>query len=196
MRAFTKNLLWHSVPRFDLGSIPMNIVVREALPEDAVRIVTLIHMLAKYEEMTEECTVDPYELLASLKTDTILRPFYIVAEDRSLLVGYTCYYPSKYRSFTNTWNMYLHDIFVRETYQGKGIGRLLLTTVAQDTLAKGLSSIVFSVLEWNKDAIAAYEKMGAKQHSGYQIDEAGRKWLQMSFSGFALEMLAAGTVMQ
>ena len=57
--------------------------------------------------------------------------------------------------------MYLEDILVTGAMRGKGIGKLLLDRLIEEAKEKGLSGIVWQVLEWNEPAINFYKKYNA-----------------------------------
>lgn len=86
--------------------------------------------------------------------------------------------------YYSTWvgrGLYLEDLFVREAYRGKGIGKALLTAVARIALEEGCHGMHWEVLEWNQKAIELYKTLGAEF-----LDE----WRRVMLSGEALARLA------
>jgi GNAT superfamily N-acetyltransferase len=79
--------------------------------------------------------------------------------------------------------LFLEDIYVREEFRGKGIGKLLMAEVAAIALREGLGAMRWVVLDWNKPAIDFYKKLGA---------ELFDDWKEMILDGDALRRLAAG----
>ncbi len=55
---------------------------------------------------------------------------------------------------------HIHDLIVREKYRCSGVGRSLLDRTQQWTLDKEASEVQLNVWDFNKGAIAFYEKLG------------------------------------
>ena len=56
----------------------------------------------------------------------------------------------------------IEDIFVLPDYRRRGIGKALLTYVAQLAVERNAGRVEWSVLDWNKSAIQFYQGMGAE----------------------------------
>ena len=54
--------------------------------------------------------------------------------------------------------MYLEDILVTESARRKGIGKLLMDRLIEESKEKKFGAIVWQVLEWNEPAINFYKK--------------------------------------
>ena len=78
--------------------------------------------------------------------------------------------------------LFLEDIYVRDQYRGKGIGKALLARVAAIAREENCFGVRWQVLDWNTPAIEFYKSLGAKF-----LDE----WKTISLEGDALERLAA-----
>jgi len=86
---------------------------------------------------------------------------------------------STWRGHTGIW---IEDLFVRPAFRGKGIGKALLTRVAQIAVAEGCPRLEWSVLDWNTPAVDFYHSLGAESMS---------EWTIMRVSGSALATLGA-----
>jgi GNAT superfamily N-acetyltransferase len=62
--------------------------------------------------------------------------------------------------------LYLEDLFLEEAYRGKGVGTYTLRTLAAIALSLGCSRLVWQALDWNKPALAFYDKIGADTQQG------------------------------
>ena len=86
----------------------------------------------------------------------------------------------------STWDgvagIYLEDLFVRPAFRRRGLARALLATLAGECVAKGYTRLSWAVLNWNADAIALYDAIGA---------EPQRDWTTYRLSGARLSALAA-----
>jgi GNAT superfamily N-acetyltransferase len=87
----------------------------------------------------------------------------------------------------STWDgvhgIYLEDLYVRPEHRGGGLGRALLTTLAQVCVERGYSRLQWSVLDWNVPSIGFYKSLGA-----VPMDE----WTVFRLAGEPLEALAQG----
>jgi diamine N-acetyltransferase len=166
----------------------MEINVRRAYADDMKAVAKLIRELAAYERMAKRCHTDPKKLRADINARD-QRIYCLLAETTyGEPAGVVLYYFGGYSSFSNTWQLYLEDIFVREEFRKNGVGRKLLGAVARKALERNSPEIAFSVLSWNTPAIAAYKKLGAVR-TGHKV--VGRKkWISMSFNEGALLELA------
>ncbi len=118
----------------------------------------MIKELALYEKAPEQVTVT---LEHFKKSGFGEQPVWwaFVAEENGVVQGFALYY-IRY----STWKgqrMYLEDILVTDAMRGKGIGKLLLDRLIEEAKEKGLSGIVWQVLEWNEPAINFYKKYNA-----------------------------------
>jgi GNAT superfamily N-acetyltransferase len=75
------------------------------------------------------------------------------------VVGYALYF-GFYSSFAGP-GMFLEDIYVRQEFRGKGIGKALMVEVAGIALREGYRLMRWEVLDWNQPAIDFYKKLGA-----------------------------------
>ncbi|WP_407654795.1 GNAT family N-acetyltransferase [Clostridium tagluense] len=55
---------------------------------------------------------------------------------------------------------FLDDIFVIQSYQGKGYGRLITQFAINNAISKGFNKIETSVVEWNARALKLYQSLG------------------------------------
>ena len=78
--------------------------------------------------------------------------------------------------------MFLEDLFVRENFRKRGIGRHLLAEVARIALDEQCHGIHWEVLDWNQRAIELYRELGA---------EFLYQWKHVLLTGRPLESLAA-----
>jgi GNAT superfamily N-acetyltransferase len=75
-------------------------------------------------------------------------------------VGFALYFHS-FSTFMGRSGLYLEDLFVRETWRGKGVGGRLLAELARIALERGCGRLEWSVLDWNTPAIDVYRRLGA-----------------------------------
>ena len=135
-----------------------NIILRRAVKEDCPRIMQLVHELAVFEKAPDEVTVTLDHFTESgFGSQPVWWAF--VAEVNGTVQGFALYY-IRY----STWKgqrMYLEDLLVTEEMRGKGLGKLLFDRLVEEAKEKGLSGMVWQVLDWNEPAITFYKKYGA-----------------------------------
>ncbi len=136
-----------------------SVVIRAATLEDVNALFGLIQALADYEKLTHQVTGNAELLKQHLFGD---RPYAeaIAAEVDGKIVGFALFFYN-YSTFLTKPGMYLEDLFVLPDYRRLGIGKALLTHLAQRALAENCGRLEWSVLDWNQSAIAFYQRMGA-----------------------------------
>lgn len=167
----------------------MDFSIRAANVEDCKDIARMIMELAEYEKVTEHVKVTQRDL----EQDGFSKnPFFhgIVAEvpeqhktkEGHTKIGYALYFYS-YSSWKGR-AVYMEDLYVMPEFRGKGIGKALMSKVAQLGLAAGCNQLNFTVLDWNKSSLDFYLSQGCfdvTANMGYHC---------MRCEGEALEHLA------
>ena len=122
----------------------------------------MIHKLAAFQGLTDQCHVNEKELRRDLSSSGQRQVRGLVAVDEDKYAGFCLFYPSHYSSFSNTWGLEIHDLFVEEDFRGQHIGLKLIHTVAfwANTEKENLPRIRLQVLEDNLQAKAFYENLG------------------------------------
>lgn len=136
-----------------------NLNLRPATPADVLVLFNLIKALAEYEKLSHAVTGNPKALKEHIFGS---RPYAeaILAEYTGEAVGFALFFYN-YSTFLTKPGIYLEDLFVLPQYRRKGIGKAMLSYLANLALERGCGRLEWSVLDWNTDAIAFYESMGA-----------------------------------
>jgi GNAT superfamily N-acetyltransferase len=132
--------------------------IRAATVEDVPLLRQMIVEFATFERLAQYVTVTE----ESLRRDGFgPAPCFhtLLPEWDSKLAGYVIYFPF-YSSFQGP-GVFLEDIYVREEFRGKGIGKLLMAELAAIALREGLGSMRWEVLDWNQPAIEFSRHIGA-----------------------------------
>ena len=136
----------------------MVISIRKAEKKDCERLLQLIRELADYEKAPAEVTVTLEHFEESgFGENPVWWAF--VAEFDGRVEGFALYY-IRY----STWKgqcIYLEDFLVTEKLRGQGAGKLLFDRVIAAAKEKGMTRIVWQVLEWNEPALNFYRKYNA-----------------------------------
>ena len=134
----------------------MNFKIRKALPEDFPSILEMVHALAEFEQEPDKVTNTIEQMLAEQE---YFECFVAVDKKDLEIIGFCLYYFVYY-----TWvgkSMYLDDLYVKEAKRGMGVGSELLKTLFKTAKENNCKRLRWQVLDWNTNAIALYEKLGA-----------------------------------
>ncbi|MBV9087346.1 MAG: GNAT family N-acetyltransferase [Acidobacteriaceae bacterium] len=118
----------------------------------------MIVEFATFERMADELSITE-EALSRDGFGSEKRFGCLMAEWQGKPAGYAIYF-NFYSSFQGP-GMFLEDVYVREEFRGKGIGKALMAEVAAIALQDGLLAMRWEVLDWNQPAIDFYKKLGA-----------------------------------
>jgi GNAT superfamily N-acetyltransferase len=152
-----------------------------ATRDDAALVLALIKGLAEYERLGHEVVATEDDIRRTLFGDRPAAEVVIAYADDEP-AGFALFFQS-YSTFLGRPGLYLEDLFVVEAWRGRGLGRLLLTHLAQLAVERGWGRVEWSVLTWNEPAIGFYRRIGA------QLLE---EWRTCRLTGQALHDLAAG----
>ncbi|HEY9621867.1 MAG TPA: GNAT family N-acetyltransferase [Crinalium sp.] len=147
--------------------LTQKLVLRSADSTDAPVLFQLIQALAEYERLTHAVSGSAELLAEHLLGD---RPACeaILAEYEQQPVGFALFF-SNYSTFLTKPGLYLEDLFVLPEYRGQGIGKALLSYLAQLALERDCGRLEWSVLDWNEPAIGFYQRMGATLMHDWRI---------------------------
>ncbi|GAA0572542.1 GNAT family N-acetyltransferase [Kribbella sandramycini] len=141
--------------------------VRRARPEDVPAIVELVHALADYERAPDECHLTADQLHTALFGPAPAVFAHIALHDDEI-AGCAIWFLS-YSTWRGVHGIYLEDLFVRPTARGTGLGKALLTALAQECVRNNYERLEWSVLNWNTPAIDFYESLNANPQSEWTV---------------------------
>ncbi|MFP4101134.1 N-acetyltransferase family protein, partial [Coleofasciculus sp.] len=133
--------------------------IQPATPTDVPVLFELIQALAEYEKLSHLVTGTVDALQDHLFG---AKPYVeaILAEYEGQTVGFALFF-SNYSTFLTKPGIYIEDLFVRPEFRRQGIGKALLTYMAQLAIERDCGRLEWSVLDWNETAIAFYQRLGA-----------------------------------
>jgi GNAT superfamily N-acetyltransferase len=153
--------------------------IRRARPEDTADITDMIHGLAEFERAPEQCTVTESQVLAAFFADSPT-VFGHVAEVDGEIAAMALWFLS-FSTWDGVAGIYLEDLFVRPRFRRRGLARALLAALAAECVENGYTRLSWAALNWNSDAIALYDGVGAAPQ---------REWTTYRLSGPSLAGLA------
>ncbi|MET0282969.1 MAG: GNAT family N-acetyltransferase [Polyangiales bacterium] len=145
----------------------MEFHIRPAERRDCPEIVGLIGELADFEQLRHQVVVTHQDLKRHLFGE---RPVVesVVAESGGKLIAFSLFFVN-FSTFLGKPGLYLEDLYVQPAARGHGVGKRLLVHLAQLAVARDYGRFEWSVLDWNANAIAFYEKMGATVMPDWRI---------------------------
>jgi GNAT superfamily N-acetyltransferase len=154
--------------------------IRPATRSDLPLIVQFIRDLAEYERLADEVRFDEAVLGDRLFG---ARPYaeVLIGEVDGGPQGFALFFHN-FSTFEGKPGVYLEDLFVRPEARGTGLGKALLSALAQIAVERDCARLEWWVLDWNEPAIGFYRKLGAKP-----MDE----WTTFRVEGEALIQLAS-----
>jgi GNAT superfamily N-acetyltransferase len=133
--------------------------VREATADDAPVILEMIRQLAEFE-----CELDQVE---ATREDLVREGFGASPRFRALIaewsnepVAYAVYFFA-FSTWAGRAHLFVEDVFVREPFRQKGIGKAMLRHLAGIAKAENCYGLRWEVLNWNAAAIEFYRALGA-----------------------------------
>jgi len=135
------------------------VLIRPATVDDVTLLRTLIRELAEFEHELELCVIEEANLLQDgFGANPCFRA--LIADWDGRPAGYALFFGSY-----STWagrRLFLEDLFVREPFRGRGIGKALLASVARIAMRENCYGVQWEVLDWNEKAIELYKSLGAE----------------------------------
>ncbi|BAZ32722.1 GCN5-related N-acetyltransferase [Cylindrospermum sp. NIES-4074] len=146
---------------------PSDLILRFAQPSDYIVVFELIQKLAEYEKLSHAVTGDAQALKEHLFGSQKYVEA-ILAESAGQAVGFALFFHN-YSTFLTKPGIYLEDLFVLPEYRRQGIGRAILTKLAQIAVERDCGRLEWSVLDWNLSAQAFYRSIGASILDDWRI---------------------------
>lgn len=153
--------------------------IRSAVPADVPELLAMVRELAEYEREPDAVRATP-ELLAAALFGPVPVASCSVAEVDGAVVGFALWYVT-FSTWTGRPGMWLEDLFVRPAARRSGLGRALLSALAQTCVERGYGRFEWWVLDWNEPAHGFYRSLGARPEDA---------WTTWRLDGAALDQLA------
>ena len=144
----------------------MNYSIRPAVEADFPKILEIIKALAHFEKAPEKVT----NTVEQMKAEKDYFGCLVATNEAGEVIAICLYFFAYY-----TWvgkSLYLDDLYVLEPYRRQGIALALFNKLFEVARKENCNRIRLQVLNWNKNAIQLYKKIGAT------IDD---EWLNCDF---------------
>jgi len=135
------------------------LLIRPAVVSDVSLLLRFSREFAEFERQPDAVVI---------QEETLIRDGFgpqpkfrsLIAEWDGEAIGYALFF-GIYSSLKGS-GIFLEDLFVREAFRGRGIGRALLCQVARIARQEGSYGLRWEVLDWNETAIKFYRSLGGK----------------------------------
>lgn len=134
--------------------------LRPATPADVPALIGLITELAVFESLTHLLSVTPEKLTPHLFGERPVAEAMVAEHRDGTVVAFALTFTT-FSTFLGQPSLYLEDLYVQPAHRAAGLGRRMLTRLAEIANERGCGRFEWCVLDWNENAIRFYEKMGA-----------------------------------
>jgi GNAT superfamily N-acetyltransferase len=141
-------------------------LIRAATSDDVALLRTMIRELAEFERELDLCVIEEADLVRDgFGANPSFRA--LIAEWDGQPAGYAFWF-----NYYSTWagrGLFLEDLFVREQFRRRGIGKALLAAVARIAVQENCYGVQWEVLDWNEKAIELYKSLGAEFRDQWRL---------------------------
>lgn len=134
------------------------IVVKELTPDNSRAFLNLLMELAEHHNQERYVQTNMEQVVQGL-TDSMFQG--LLAFHNNEPVGYASY-TWNYSIWTGAQYMNLDDLFVKESFRGQSIGKLLMDGLKESCVQKKVNYVRWEVQLDNLKAVKFYENLGAE----------------------------------
>jgi GNAT superfamily N-acetyltransferase len=138
----------------------MEFSINQIKQDEGPELLGLIRELARFEKLEHEVEATVESLSDSLFKENPVAGALIGRVDGEL-AGYALYFFT-FSSFIGRAGIWLEDLYVRPTFRRQGLGRAMIEAVARIGAERNCGRFEWTALNWNKNALDFYRKLGAQ----------------------------------
>ena len=147
-----------------------NFTIRFAQEDDCALILSFIRQLADYEQLAHQVVATEEGLRDSLFARR--QAEVILAFEGDEAMGFALFFHN-FSTFLGKAGLYLEDLFISEAHRGKGYGKALFAYLAKIALERGCERLDWWCLDWNRNSIDFYTRLGAVPMSDWTVYRLG-----------------------
>ena len=132
--------------------------IRFAEADDTGMILGFIRELAAYEKMENQVTATEDILNESIFKRKMAEV--IIGEYKNQPVAFALFFHN-FSTFLGKPGIYLEDLYVKPEHKGAGIGKIMLSFLADLALKRKCGRLEWWCLDWNEPAIRFYKQFAA-----------------------------------
>ncbi len=158
----------------------MDFKIRAITTAELPELLELVRELARFEKLENavEATVESFEA-SFFGAQPVAGG--LLARQGDALAGYAIYFFT-FSTFVGRQGIWLEDVYVRPRFRQQGLGRALIESVARIGAQRNCGRFEWTALNWNKNALEFYKKLGAQA-----LDE----WVLLRLNAEGLRRLAS-----
>jgi len=138
----------------------MEFSIKPITRDEVPGLLELIRELARFEKLEHQVEATAGLLSDSLfGTNSVAGALIGRVDDE--LAGYALYFFT-FSSFIGRPGIWLEDLYVRPAYRRQGLGRAMIEAVARIGTGRNCGRFEWTALNWNKNALDFYRKLGAQ----------------------------------
>jgi GNAT superfamily N-acetyltransferase len=138
----------------------MEFSIEQITRNEVTGLLELIRELARFEKLEHEV-----EATANSLSDSLFGPSPVagalIGKVAGELAGYALYFFT-FSSFIGRAGIWLEDLYVRPSFRRQGLGRAMIEAVARIGAERNCGRFEWTALNWNKNALDFYRKLGAQ----------------------------------
>jgi GNAT superfamily N-acetyltransferase len=128
--------------------------------DEVSELLELIRELARFEKLEHEVEATVESLTKSLFAPNPVAGA-LIGRVNGGLAGYALYFFT-FSSFVGRAGIWLEDLYVRPAFRRQGLGRAMIEAVARIGAERNCGRFEWTALNWNKNALDFYRKLGAQ----------------------------------
>jgi GNAT superfamily N-acetyltransferase len=138
----------------------MEFSINQITGDEVSGLLELIRELARFEKLEHEVEATIESLTESLFGPKPVAGALIGRVDGEM-AGYALYFFT-FSSFIGRAGIWLEDLYVRPAFRRQGLGREMIEAVARIGAERNCGRFEWTALNWNKNALEFYRKLGAQ----------------------------------
>ena len=141
--------------------------IRRVTRDDISEVHAMIGDLARYEELSHLCVASEEDLAGAL-FGPVPAAEALIARSGAEAAGFALFFHT-YSTFLGRRSLWLEDLFVLPAHRRRGCAKSLLHALARLAVERNCGRFEWAVLDWNAQAIAFYQGLGAKVLPDWRI---------------------------
>lgn len=138
----------------------MEFSITQITRNELASLLELIRELARFERLEHEVEATVESLAESLFGPNPVAGA-LIGRVNGTLAGYALYFFT-FSSFIGRTGIWLEDLYVKPEFRRQGLGRAMIEAVARVGAGKNCGRFEWTALNWNKNALDFYRKLGAQ----------------------------------
>lgn len=142
-------------------------IIRRARREDAGAVIGLIRALAEFEGLRGPSEEEEARLREDGFGDRPRIDVHVAELDGEVVAYAISFFT--YSTFRARPTLFLEDLYVHPRARRRGVATALLTHLRDLAVERGCGRFEWMVLDWNVDAQALYERLGARRLDEWRL---------------------------